>query len=60
MAMAVIVFVVRCRTGLGDDLDAPVSNPASGEDSIRDRLEVVRPASHHDDLEAQIVAQVNV
>jgi hypothetical protein len=60
MIVIVIVIVLRRGAGLGDDFDPTVSDATSGEDPVGDRLELVRPAAHHDDLEAQIVAQVNV
>ena len=44
----------------GDDLDSTLFHTAQGEQAVGDGLQTVGPAADHDDLQAQIVADVDV
>lgn len=43
-----------------DDLDPTLLHPAHREDPIRDALELIGFASHHHDLQTQVLAQMHV
>ena len=62
VAVIVIVGVVVgvLRRQPGDDLDPPLLHAAHGKDAVGDDLQLVGAAAHDDDLEAEIVAQVDV
>ena len=60
VVMILVVVVIVIRRQAGDDLDPPLLHPAHGEDAVRDDLQLVGPAAHDHDLEAEIVAEVDV
>ena len=53
-------MIVTQIIAAGDDLDSTLLHAAQGEQTVCDGLQTVGPAANHDDLQAQIVADVEV
>lgn len=55
-----VAVIVTQIAESGDDLDSTLFHASQGEQAVRDGLQTVGPAANHDDLQAQIVADVDV